>query len=251
MLVDLPDGKLMLIDGGGFATGPVDPGQQVVLPLLRARRRHRVDIAVLTHSHPDHLNGLATALREVEVGEFWVAALITPPPPHRQVQLVEMLRRRRVALRGPAELCQGARRIGGASVSVLGPCPGPRPEDGPNDNSIVLRLEFGQRSLLLVGDAGAKQEARLIHRHAERLQSDLLKVGHHGSATSSTAGFLDRVRPTAAVISCGPRNRFGHPHAATLKRLAERRALPVRTDQRGSVLWETNGHDTWLSARLP
>ena len=252
ILVDLPDGKTMLIDGGGFATGPVDPGQRVVLPLLRSRRRTRVDWAVLTHSHPDHLVGLASALAHVEVGEFWVAPLGKESGDPRALgELIQSLRRRGVRLRGPAELCAGPVVLGGAVAHVLGPCPRQRPEDGPNDNSIVLRLQLGQRSVLLVGDAEGRQEARLVGSQGAALRSDLLKVGHHGSATSSTPVFLDHVQPGVAVVSCGARNRFGHPHAAALQRLHARGAQVLRTDEVGSVLWETDGHRMWLSARLP
>ncbi len=251
ILIDLPDGKLMLVDGGGFAAGFVDPGKEVVLPLLRSRRRRRVDVAVLTHSHPDHLVGLATALASVEVGELWLAPLGKDSDPRTLTELIRSLRQRGVRMRSPSDLCGHPVALGGATVSVLGPCPCPRPELGPNDNSIVLRLGLGRRSLLLVGDAEATQEAQLIGHHGAELRSDLLKVGHHGSATSSTPEFLDRVRPAVAVISSGVRNRFGHPHANTLARLHERGAQVLRTDQTGSVLWQTDGRDTWLGARLP
>ena len=249
-LIDLPDGKLMLVDGGGFAVGPVDPGKAVVLPLLRSRRRRRVDIAVLTHSHPDHLVGLSTALASVDVGELWVAPLGKGSDPHALTALIRSMRQRGVTLRGPAELCTGPLELGGAIASVLGPCPRAHPELGPNDNSIVLRLEYGRHSLLLVGDAGAKQEAVLLRQHGQVLRSDLLKVGHHGSGTSSTPDFLDVVRPASAVISSGVRNRFGHPHAATLSRLRARGAQVLRTDQTGSVLWETDGRSARLTTRL-
>jgi competence protein ComEC len=241
-LIDLPDGGLMLVDGGGFEHSPVDPGRSVILPLLRARRRHRIDIAVLTHPHPDHVMGLATALKAVEVGQFWDTGqgeVEGAGPAYRR--LLSELRRRSVPILRPAELCRTSSEHAGARISVLGPCPRFLPGVDQNNNSLVLRIEFGQRAVLLVGDAEAAEEARLLRAHGPRLRADLLKVGHHGSDSSSSTQFLRAVRPELASISCGVRNRFGHPHPAALARLVRAGALPVRLDRAGSLLWRTDG----------
>jgi competence protein ComEC len=240
-LIDLPDGSLLLVDGGGLEHSPVDPGRSVILPLLRARRRDRIDIAVLTHPHPDHVMGLATALEAVEVGQFWDTgqgeAEGAGPAYHR---LLSELRRRAVPIVRPAELCKTRSEHAGARISVLGPCPTFVRGVDQNNNSLVLRIEYGQRAVLLVGDAEAAEEARLLRAHGPGLRADLLKVGHHGSDSSSTTQFLRAVRPELASISCGVRNRFGHPHPAALARLVRAGALPVRLDRAGSVLWRTD-----------
>jgi competence protein ComEC len=149
------------------------------------------------------------------------------------------LRERGVRVRRPDELC-GERRIGGVRVQVLSPCPGFRPGVGANDNSFVIRMELGQRAYLFTGDAEHEAEAGLLQRHLP-LRADFLKVGHHGSRTSSSPAFLDAVAPRIATMSTGVRNRFGHPHQPTLDKLAARGILALRTDRFGAVRIETDG----------
>jgi competence protein ComEC len=151
------------------------------------------------------------------------------------------MRARAVPVRRPGELCGKPRHFGRATVTVLAPCPDFVAGANPNDNSLVLRIAFGQRSVLLVGDAEAAEEGRLLEQHRGRLSADLLKVGHHGSSTSSSADFLHEVRPDLATVSCGVRNRFGHPHPDALARLLAVGALPLRLDRVGSVAWRTDG----------
>lgn len=241
-LVDLPDGTLMLVDGGGFVGSPVDPGASVILPLLRARRRTRIDVAVLTHPHPDHFLGLATALRGVDVGELWDTGQGRDQgagPVY--AAMVRDLVARGVPIRGPDSLCGPERLRGGAHVQVLAPCPSFDPVLGANDNSFVIRLGHGTRRVLLTGDAEHEAEARLLAAHAGDISADLLKVGHHGSRTSTSAALVSAVRPEFATVSCGVRNRFGHPHPATLRTLAEGGVTTLRTDRVGSVEFWTDG----------
>ncbi|MCC6217786.1 MAG: DNA internalization-related competence protein ComEC/Rec2 [Polyangiaceae bacterium] len=241
-LVDLPDGSLFLIDGGGFVGSPVDPGQSVILPVLRARRRDRVDVAVLTHPHPDHLNGLASALGRLEVGELWDSGQGEAEgagPTYRA--LLADLRRRGVPVRRPGELCGRPRSYGGANLRVLGPCPAFVPGRDGNDNSVVLHVAYGARAVLLTGDAEVEQERELLAAHGDSLRADLLKIGHHGSRTSSSPALLDRVRPAVATLSCGIRNRFGHPHPTTLAALAARGIGAIRVDRFGGARFVTDG----------
>jgi competence protein ComEC len=130
---------------------------------------------------------------------------------------------------------------GPATIEVLGPCPAFVPHRDANDNSLVLRISFGERAVLLTGDAEHLEEAELIRAHGPRLRADLLKVGHHGSRTSSTPAFVAAVNPAVSTISCGVRNRFGHPHAETLEALGRKGVLALRLDRTGSVIWQTDG----------
>jgi competence protein ComEC len=240
-LIDFPDGSLWLIDGGGFVGSPVDPGRSVILPELKARRRARIDVMVLSHPHPDHFTGLESVIRSVPVGEFWDTGQgLAQGAGPIYARIHELLRERGVKVLGPAELC-GERVRGGVLVQVLSPCPSYRPGVGANDNSFVIRLRWGARGFLFTGDAEHDAEAGLL-ASGVALGADFLKVGHHGSRTSSTPAFLDAVAPRVATMSTGVRNRFGHPHAPTLAKLSARGILALRTDRFGGIRIETDGN---------
>jgi competence protein ComEC len=245
-LVDLPDGSLMLVDGGGFVGSPVDPGARVILPVLRERRRDRIDVAVLSHPHPDHYLGLATTIASVQTGELWDTgqgrAQGAGPEYHG---MLRVLAARGTPVRSPAELCASPRFYGAAEVVTLSPCPAFDAGLGANDNSFVLRVRLGNTAALLTGDAEHEAEQRLLASGAT-LEADLLKTGHHGSRTSTSPAFLRATRPRYATLSCGIRNRFGHPHQETLETLARAGVPALRSDLFGSVQWRADGRMTTL-----
>jgi competence protein ComEC len=197
-------------------------------------------VMVLSHPHPDHFLGLESVIREVEVREFWDTGqglLEGAGPAYARIHA--LLKERGVKVRGPSELC-GRRSRFGVQLEVVAPCPGVRSDWSENDNSFVMRLVLGDRAFLFTGDAEHAAEAALLERGLT-LSADFLKVGHHGSRTSSTAAFLDAVRPRFASLSTGVRNRFGHPHATTLAALGARAITPLRTDRVGGVRLQTDG----------
>jgi competence protein ComEC len=251
-LVDFPDGRLMLIDGGGAPSGGADPGERVVLPMLRARRRPRLDVVVLTHPHPDHFGGLLAVIRGVEVGEIWDSG-----QGQREgagpvyAAILREARARGIPVRTPPELCGAARAFGAARVKLLAPCPAYAPNHGENDNSLVLRITLGARAFLLTGDAEAAAESELLARARPELAADVLKAGHHGSRTSTGEAFARRVAPAFAVLSCGARNRFGHPSPEVVERLARLGARAFRTDRDGSVGFRTDGARLEVSTARP
>lgn len=240
-LIDLPSGEAMLIDGGGLVGSPVDTGTRVVAPTLRARRRSDLLTVILSHPHPDHFTGLASGLDGVHVGSLWDTG-----QGEREgvgggyATLLANAREKHARILRPHDFC-GARDLGGARVEVLAPCPDSTPDRGPNDNSIVARVTFGARAFLFVGDAESEEERDLLALGADRLRADVLKVGHHGSRTSSSPEFIRAVSPREAVISVGVRNRFGHPHPTTLQTLASARVRVWRTDRDGEVTAWTDG----------
>jgi len=252
LVVDFPDGKLGLVDGGGFATGVPDTGERVVLPYLRARGRRDVDLMILSHAHPDHLLGLVSVAEALPVRELWL------PPSGRSGPDVERLVRavRRVGgrVREADELCPAHAKsevttFGGAQLAVLVPCDAHSAwaDLGENDRSLVVHVRFGSRSALLTGDIEHEGERRLVGA-GHSLGADLLKLAHHGSDTSSGAELLAAVRPSLGLISCGVRNRFGHPRRSVLERLQASGVRTLRTDRQGSLTWLTDGEHMWLRA---
>jgi len=244
LLIVFPDGKTMLVDAGGFPgmermrrKPQIDMGEDVVSPYLWSRRISRLDYAVLTHGHSDHMAGLPAILDNFHPRALWVGA----EPDTEQWENVERHARqdgvRVVALtRTPVPL-----KVGGASIRVLAPSPDYQEGATPqNDDSLVLEITFGRRTVLLTGDAERPVEDDLVENGKLRPVT-LLKVGHHGSRTSSSEEFLDQIHPQFAVISDGYMNQFHHPHPDVLQRLAAHHSAVFRTDQRGLITFRTDG----------
>lgn len=222
-LLDLPDGRALLIDAGGALHGGADPGERAILPLLAARRRSEVQTAVLTHPHPDHYGGLAALLGRVKIREFWDSGQSADEgdmsaTSQRALELANAARARGARVLHPQQLCGAPRAFGAASIEVIWPCPAYDPGHDPNDNSLVLRVTFAGRRLLFTGDIEAHAETGLVSSGRD-LRADVLKVPHHGSRSSSSPGLLEAVRPSLAIISRGAANSFGHPHPEVLSRL--------------------------------
>jgi competence protein ComEC len=228
-------GQTALIDAGGSVGGASDPGSASVLPALAALRVRKLDLVVLSHPHPDHYGGLAAVLASLPVTELWDTGQAEAEGASQVAQLLAQVRARGGTVRGPEQLCSATRRLGRAALEVLAPCPRFDEGYGPNDNSFVLRLSHGRRSFLFTGDVERAAEAALLARHGPTLRSDVLKVAHHGSRTSSAEPLLRAISPWLAVVSAGRGNRFGHPHAEVVARLGRLARHSLRTDLVGGV----------------
>jgi competence protein ComEC len=213
--------RTLLVDGGG------EPGERKLLPMLAERGIRHADVIVLTHAHPDHCTGLPAAIENLAPREVWIS-----PRRFRGVCAQTILA---ACTRSstPIHIVRDGDRmqLGAIAVStMLAPrLPRRSPE---NNSSIVLRLQLERRRALLTGDIERETEWQLA---GPAVRADILKVGHHGSRTSSTAPFLDAVAPRLGIISCGRHNLFGHPHPAVLEALESRGIRPLRTDRSGSV----------------
>jgi competence protein ComEC len=237
LLVISPAGKTMLIDGGG-SIGPVrsefDYGEDVVAPYLWWRGLERLDVVALTHAHGDHIGGLERIIQDFRPAELWVG--INPPTAALQ-RLYDTAGRNQVAIR--THTAGEALDWAGSRIRVLSPPADWHPKaKHENDDSLVLQIRYGDTSALLAGDL-EKQMERFVA--TESPQSDLLKVAHHGSATSTTPELLAAVHPHFAVISVGHGNSFGHPRREVLERLQEHRVLTYRTDFFGAVTFLLDG----------
>ena len=237
-LIELPDGRRLLVDGGPGGARRFDVGERVLAPFLWNRPVRRLDVVALSHSDADHAGGLAAILRHFTVGEFWENGSWGPAA-EETLQALERSRAPRRVLHAGSRLWMGE-----ALVTVLNPDGGERTD--ANDESLVLRLDWRGVSLLLTGDLGWEGEER-IRRQAAPLRVTMLKVGHHGSRFSSSAPFLDAARPALAIVSAGARNPFRHPAPEALARLEAAGARVYRTDRDGAVIVETDGARLWVT----
>jgi competence protein ComEC len=242
LLVVFPDGKRMLVDGGGIpafagmARSQLDIGEDVVAPYLWERSFKSVDVVALSHAHDDHIGGLPALVGDFHPREIWTGA--TPETAEWAV-LRDKAARRHIAI----QPMQAGRHFayGGAEIEILAPDRGYVPGDtARNNDSLVMRLSYGRHAFLLCGDAERQVERRLLAENEVR-PAQVLKVPHHGSRTSSTEEFIGAVAPAFAVISVGYANSYGHPNADVLERLREHHAAIYRTDEAGLVTIRSDG----------
>ena len=190
---------------------------------------------------PDHYGGLSHLIGDIEIGELWLnGQLLTEERDGVMSRLVTSMMARGTRVRFAPEVCGKTHLFGGAHLEVLWPCPRYDPALGLNDNSITLKLAFGQRSLPVHRRPRTRLGAALVASKQLR-PADVLKVAHHGSKTSTSSPFLAAVRPSLAVISSGAGNRYGHPSPLVVARLREAGAKVLRTDVRGGVIISTDG----------
>jgi competence protein ComEC len=242
ILINLPNGRIILLDGGGFLheTGK-DFGERVLAPALMKMGIKRIDVMVMSHSHPDHAGGLPFVAENFAIGEFW------EPVSGGSGTRYELLKGLLAGKGVPVRSLKAGEKIEpspGVVLTVLSPSLKPAlffnedPEE--NEESLVLHIRYGTAGVLLTADAGFPAEERIIHSTTD-ISAGLLKVGHHGSRYSTSEALLDRVAPDFALISAGRDNSFGLPSDRTIKVLKNRRIKIYRTDVDGTVVMSTDG----------
>lgn len=253
-LVETADGKTILIDGGGTMDKRFDVGKKVVAPFLWNRNIGTIDLLVLSHPHPDHMNGLTSILRTFRVREIWSSgrdqhldgydefrnAVVRQGTVHRFVRAGDRM------------------MLGNAKIEVLHPDPdsgssGKKAYEAENNRSLVLRLMISGKRFLFPGDIHQEAENNLAEM-SPALQSDILKIPHHGSKTSSSIRFLAAIHPAAAVISVGAGNPYRQPSEEVIARLNSAGITLYRTDRDGAITVLPRGEHTkvipWASLAL-
>jgi competence protein ComEC len=234
-VVELPKGKLMVMDGGGLRSPYFDIGERVVAPFIRHLGYRKIDVIVLSHPEQDHMGGLAALVRQFPVGELWTNEDISKNLSWRR--LLEACSQRGVRHRVWRE--GGTEYVGDVMVKVW-PSTGCESARGHNGRSLVVELDYGMHSILLTGDIGRTREQCLLKEGLGPL--DVLVVPHHGSKTSSSSGFVGQIRPEIAIVPVGWRNSLGLPNSQVLERYRNAGSNLLRTDLDGTVCVEINGN---------
>lgn len=225
-LIDF-DGRQVLIDGG--PDGKILQELGKVMPFYD----HSIDLVILTHPHSDHLAGLIEVLKKYEIGQ-----IIENYTPYNTAGYAEWNKEKTSVPVAQAKAGQIVDLGNGAAISILYPVD-PSADDevslkNPHDGMVVLRMDYGTNGVLFMGDAEAKTEYKLFGSSAS-VSAQFLKVGHHGSKTSTTEDFLKVVNPMLAFLEVGGKNKYGHPHQAVLERLENHGIKYYRTDIGGTV----------------
>ncbi|MFC5972924.1 lamin tail domain-containing protein [Halomarina salina] len=232
-----PSGETMLVDTGDYQ----DDGEHVV-DYLRSNGIDRVDHLVTTHADADHVGGHPAVIEYLETEGEGVGAVYDPgiaASTRTYEEYLDAVERYDVPLyevRAGDDL-----PFSGVAAAVLGPPEGYLADGDRNENSVVLRVGHGDTAFLLTGDAGSTAEGWLVDRYGDRLDATVLKVGHHGSASSTSAAFLAAVSPSVAVVSSAYDSEYGHPHEEVLGRLADRSIPTFWTGTHGDVVVRSDG----------
>lgn len=243
ILIEFPKGKRMLIDGGGLHEDRFDIGKNVLAPFLWKKKIRHIDYLVLTHADPDHLKGLNFIASHFSIGQFWNNGLRGDSDQY--IMLNETLLRKKVERVSMNEKVP-SQMIHGVEISCFNP-PGAQRSYKPrrsrsyfNNSSLVMRIQFKKASILFAGDIEIETEYRIL-REGFPVKADILKIPHHGSASSSSQVFLERVNPAYAILSVGERNIGKLPHPEVLKRYQTLGTQIFRTDQQGAISVITDG----------
>lgn len=229
-IIITPDDRVVMIDSG--------PNESLILRYLQNLRISQIDLLIATHAHADHISGM-----DKIIAKYKPKAFIDPGIPHTTATYQRMI----TAIdKYNINYYEGISRkinLGSLSLTILPPANPHIKKSELNNNSLVVRLDFKDFSCLFTGDIEKKREGQLLTESRSNLNVDILKVGHHGSSSSSSPLFIKSVGPEIAVICCGQTNKYGHPHQETISLLQSLGMEIYRTDLSGTILIKTDGID--------
>lgn len=239
IFVEFPDGKNLLIDAGP-RTFSFDAGRMTIVPFLQRKFVKRINALLITHPHNDHNGGVPSVLRRIQVDRIIEGGAYSNSAVSNEIRhLIDSLRLTTMNFTA-GQIIDGFERV---RLYILHPSEhfkrGVR--TNLNNQSLVLRLVYGKTSILLTGDAEEEAEQQMVNVYGDFLRTQILKAGHHGSETSSTAQFISEVLPSDVVISVGRRNKYRHPSEIVMERYAQRDISIYRTDEEGAVVFESDG----------
>ncbi|WP_254820846.1 lamin tail domain-containing protein [Haloglomus halophilum] len=240
-----PTGETMLIDSGHFN----DDGEYV-LQYLQQQNIERIDYFVTSHNDADHIGGNAAVINYFETEADGIGAVYDPgiaAGTETYSEYLDAIEQHEVTLYETRE--GDSIPFENVSVQVMGP-PEPYLEsEARNENSIVLKLTYGQTSFLFTGDAEDDQEAYLVEEYGSQLRATVMKAGHHGSKTSTSGALLDAAQPQAVIISSEYESQYGHPNEETLQRLAERDISTYWTATHGHAVLRSDGKQVTIATQ--
>lgn len=240
IFIKTPNGKNVLIDSGGtpyWKQSEYDPGEETVVPFLESQNIKELYFVIATHADGDHIGGMPAVFNRFQVGIVYENGIVSEQPEYDKMHKVIDAKKIATSIAKQGDFIDIDPSV---KFEVLSP-PQNFIYEGENNNSIVSQLIYGDVSFLFTADMEYEAENFVLKTYGQKMQSNILKVAHHGSASSSSGGFLKTVSPEIAVISVGAHNRFGHPYHGLLARLEDANANIFRTDEDGNITIRTDG----------
>ncbi len=236
ILIKAPGGN-MLIDAGN--NGDAD----LITSYIKKQGVKTLDVVIGTHPHEDHIGSLDVVIDTFDIGKVYM------PKVEHTTQTIEdvLLAIKNKGLKITAPVAGSTFNVGEVKCRIL--APNSSKYDDLNNYSIVIKLEFGNTSFLFTGDAEKVSEDEMLQKHKDKLSSDVLKVGHHGSNSSTIQGFLDKVNPKYAVVMVGKNNSYEHPHKVVMNRLKEKGVTVYRTDENSTIVANSDGNNITFNTK--